>query len=132
MSLARSWPVAIILTMVAASSYAHNNPTFREDVLLTVEVDNTAGADNSHSKPFALQWPKKTVQLVWEIEGDNADAIRFSVLQQGEEVLTDVASGDRTTRLKGDGIVITNVTGATAPFTMKVLARVLDRSAKPR
>ncbi len=132
MSFARSWPVAIILMMLASLSFAHNNPTFREDVLLTLEVANNVGDDGTHSKSFALEWPKKTVQLVWEIEGDSADAIRFSVVQQGKEVLTDVASGDRTTRLKGDGLVITKVTGASAPFEMKVLARVLDRSVKPK
>ena len=123
--------VMLLLTFVSGAS-AHNNPTFREDLLATIEIAAVAADDGTYSRAISLSWPKKTVQLVWHVIGDGNEKVRFSVSQDGKEVLSDVGHGDRTTRLKGDGIVITAIDGASAPLKITVSARVIDRSLKKK
>jgi len=122
--------LAILPLALVSETVAHNNPTFREDLLVTIDVHGEPADDGSFSEAFSLEWPKKTVQLVWYVAGGDAEKIRFSVSQNAKEMLADVAHGDRTTRLTGSGLTISAVSGANGPFQLAVHARVLDRSIK--
>ncbi|RAH96747.1 hypothetical protein DLJ53_31275 [Acuticoccus sediminis] len=107
---------------------AHNNPSFREDLIATVPV--TCGADGCQdSAAFALTWEPKTVQLIWRVEGDPGAKAHFAVAQDGKTLAETVADGDATGRFEGKGIQIVGAAGFDANFTVKVYAKVLDRSA---
>lgn len=124
--------IAFLPLALIAETSAHNNPTFREDLLLTIDVDNEPTADGLYSESFSLEWPKKTVQLIWRVSGADAEKIRFSVSQDSKEIFANIAHDDRTGRLKGDGIAVTGVSESSGPFTISVHARVLDRSVKKK
>lgn len=118
--------------LLGANAFAHNNPTFREEQILTVAVTPSPGGDGSNSKPFSVQWPDKTVQLIWRVRDIPPESVRFAVTQNAQEVLTDVGHGSATKRLKGDGIAITRVVGATQEFQIEIFAKILDRHVDPQ
>ena len=46
--------VIVGLALFAGSAGAHNNPSFREDLLLTIDVSADPSTDGSYSEPFSL------------------------------------------------------------------------------
>ena len=112
------------------TALGHNNPTFREDLLLTVPVsaEPVAGDGKAHSEPFSLDWPKKTVQLIWRVVEPEAAQVNFSVTQDGTPVAEQLGHEATSERLQGDGFTVTDVSGAGADFTLEIYAKVLDRS----
>lgn len=117
------------LLLLAALAQAHNNPTFREDLLLSIVVNAAPNDVGAHSEPFSLAWEKKTVQLIWRVK-DGPSEVRFSIAQNGAEAATDLSHEALSPRLKGDGFTVVNVSGAEVPFTLEIYAKVLDRSKK--
>jgi hypothetical protein len=113
----------------ALPAAAHNNPSFKEVHLLTLEVAKAPVEGDAYSKPFALELPKKTIELIWRVAGSDADGIRFSVAKDGVVVADDLASGDTSNILKGNGYRIVAVEGADGPFELQVFANVIDRSS---
>lgn len=122
--------IAAGLLLPALKVLAHNNPSFREDLLLSIDIAES-GEDGVYSQPFSLDWEKKTVQLIWRTEPQQAN-LMFAIEQDGEVVLDDVSHDQATARLKGDNYRIVNVDGAQGEFVLKVFAKVLDRSAKKK
>lgn len=122
------WLVLAIsgLGLVAAAS-AHNNPGFREVWLLSIEV-LAAPDQNAYSEPFTFDLPKKTIELIWRIDGADAHAITFSVAKDGEVVAHGLTNGANSRVMRGEGYVIVDVAGAKGAFTLEVFANVIDRS----
>jgi hypothetical protein len=124
-----------LLTALAAAAgasalpaAAHNNPSFKEVHLLTLEVAKAPLEGDIYSEPFALELPKKTIELIWRIAGAKADGVRFSVAKDAKVVAEGLASGDTSNILKGEGYRIVAVEGAGGPFELQVFANVIDRS----
>jgi hypothetical protein len=113
----------------ALPAAAHNNPSFKEVHLLTLEVAKAPLEGDAHSEPFALELPRKTIELIWRVEGAKADGIRFAVAKDGKVVAEGLASGDTSNILKGGGYRIVAVKGAGGPFELQVSANVIDRSS---
>ncbi len=130
MNLVRWVPVLIVAAMLWAPVWAHNNPTFREDLLLTVQVSAQADGSGAYSQPFSVVWPDNTVQLIWRVRNVESEPVRFSVRQDAAQVLSDLGHQSLSARIKGDGIVITNVVGAAGEFQLDIVAKVLDRNIK--
>ena len=112
----------------ALPASAHNNPSFKEVHLLTLEVAKEPLVGDAHSEPFALELPKKTIELIWRVAGAKAGGIRFAVAKDGKVMADDLASGDTSNILKGEGYRIVAVEGADGPFELQVFANVIDRS----
>lgn len=126
----------MLLTVLASAAglsalpaAAHNNPRFKEVHLLTLQVAKAPLEGHVHSEPFALELPKKAVELIWRVAGEDATDIRFSVARHGEVVAENLASGDTSNILKGGGYRIVGVQGADGPFELQVFANVIDRSS---
>ncbi|NJM92770.1 MAG: hypothetical protein HC861_09240 [Rhodospirillaceae bacterium] len=131
----RSWLVTAMVSasMLAAGvppGRAHNNPGFKEVLLTTIEVAAAPleeGAFAVHSEAFGLDLPKKTIELIWRIRGDEAGAITFGVVQGDKRHAEGLGDGGNSRILRGGGIRIVDVEGASAPFTLEVYANVIDR-----
>lgn len=112
---------------------AHNNPGFKEVLLITIDVADQPLAGHptgAHSEPFSLDLPKKTIELIWRI--DDAEiagkGVTFAVAQ-GDAVHADsLEDGSNSRILRGDDIRIIKVAGAAAPFRIQIFANVIDRS----
>ncbi|MEM7043265.1 MAG: hypothetical protein AAF543_10695 [Pseudomonadota bacterium] len=133
------WRRALLATpLIAAgllsgivSSEAHNNPNFREVLLVTVDVRAEAiveGAIAAHSEPFTLDLPKKTIELVWRVAEGNADGVTFGVAQGDALHAEGLVDGANSRILKGGNIRIVNVTGSSGAFSIEIYANVIDRS----
>lgn len=111
---------------------AHNNPSFREELLHTVDVSAGPLAENgaAHTEPFTLSPPKGSVELVWRVDSPARDAITFALARGGEVVASDLRDGAVSKLQRGDGFAIVDVAGAEAPFTVRVYANVIDRSRR--
>ena len=83
---------------------------------------------DAHSEPFALALPTKTIELIWRVAGAKAGGNRFTVAKDGKAMADDLASGDTSNILKGEGYRIVAVEGADGPFELQVFANVIDRS----
>jgi len=121
----------IALLLVSTLTAAHNNPTFREDLLQTIVVDPTATPNSSE---FAITWSdKKTVQLIWKIvDADDNDVSATLTLSQQGEVVAEITGPEATTdRFEGEGFSLT-VAKAEAPFSVELYGKVLDRSQKEK
>ena len=129
---------AVLLTFVVASvppTRAHNNPSFREELLHTLDVSDrplAAGdgaAPAANTAPFVLSPPRRSVELVWRVDAPAAkDAISFALAQGGKVVAEGLRDGAVSKLLRGDGFAIVDVTGAEGPFTVRIYANVIDRS----
>ena len=124
--------IFLLLFAFSLAASSHNNPTFREDLLLTLDVNAEATDGQAFSTPFSVSWDKKTVQLIWRIESPQQDAITFSVAQNGEIVLENIQHDALSKRIEGEGFTIVNVTGAETPFKLMLYAKVLDRSKQEK
>jgi hypothetical protein len=120
--------VFLIVFGLIAPAIAHNNPTFREDLLMTIDISAEPIEGNVYSQPFSLTWPKKTVQLIWRVIAEKPQAVTFAVAQNGTVELENLQHDDASKRMQGDGLTIVNVTGAQTAFKLEVYAKVLDRS----
>ena len=123
---------ALLLAWLLAGGLAsaHNNPNFREELLLTLEVtaEPLAAGSPAHSEPFELDLPARTIELIWRIDGPAAEGITFSVMQDAEVVAERLGDGSVSRLLRGNGLVIAQVSGANGPFTLEIHANVIDRS----
>jgi len=121
--------VTIALLLVSTLTVAHNNPTFREDLLGTIVVDPAA---TPNSSDFTITWSdKKTVQLIWKIvDADDNDASATLTLSQQGDVVAEITGPEATTdRFEGEGFSLT-VANAKAPFSVELYGKVLDRNQK--
>lgn len=127
----KAWLIVLVCaTGLSASQVgAHNNPSFKEVHLLTLEVAGTPLAGDAHSERFALELPKKTIELIWRVAGEGAENIRFSVARDGEVVAEGLTSGETSNILKGEGFEIVAVEGAAGAFEVEIFANVIDRSS---
>lgn len=132
MELTKREMFALILSAAAAAApglaSAHNNPTFEKVAIVEVEVLAEVDETGAYSAPFALDLPKGAIQLHFEVESEGQRQARFSIAS-GEKVLSEGLTHDGTTRpIRGDALRIVDVTGATGPFTVRILAEVLVRA----
>jgi hypothetical protein len=115
------------------SAKAHNNPGFKEVLLITIDVNHEPLSDDdgrSYSLPFSLDLPKKTIELIWRIAGDDSEGVAFAVAQ-GDKLHAEGLTSDATSRiLRGGDIRIVDVEGAQAAFQLQIFANVIDRSKK--
>lgn len=132
---ARFWTrTAPLATAAAAALFlsgpavlAHNNPQFEETLIQTVAVEAPAAAEPASSQPFELSFPPRTVELVWKVSGDKADAVQFSVEADGKTVATEVHHGQVTPRVKAGQFRLVDVKGAGFPLTIEVFANVIAK-----
>lgn len=115
--------------LVPGAGLSHNNPSFEKTVVAEVEVEPTAAADGTHSAPFSLELPEKTIQLLYEIDSDEQDAIRFTLASNAEEVAAGLQHDGKSKPLKAGPLRVVDVTGATKPFKIRVVAEHIVRKA---
>ena len=110
---------------------AHNNPGFKEVLLLRIEIATeplSEGAFATYSEAFGLDLPKKSIELIWRVVEGTGESITFGVAK-GDSIHADgLADGANSRILRGDDIRIINVAGAAEPFTIEIYANVIDRS----
>lgn len=106
---------------------AHNNPQFEETLIQTVAVEAPAAAETAGSRPFELSYPPRTVELVWKVSGDKAEAVRFAVEADGKTVAEDVHHGQVTPRIKAGQFRLVDIKGASFPLTVEVFANVIAK-----
>lgn len=110
---------------------AHNNPGFKEVLLLTIEVSAEPVTEeplSAHSEPFSLDLPKKTIELIWRVSDGAAETINFSVAQGDALHAEGLTDGANSRILRGGDVRIVEVGGATGPFSIEIYANVIDRS----
>ena len=120
-----------ILTVMPDRARSHNNPTFKEVLLLTIEVTAEPVADQSfkaYSEPFDLNLPKKTIELVWRVKGGASSEITFAVAKGDKLHASELVDGAKSRILKGGDIRIVNLEGTASPFQIEIYANVIDRS----
>ncbi|MGI9420348.1 MAG: hypothetical protein ACR2RA_21195 [Geminicoccaceae bacterium] len=113
-------------------AWAHNNPGFKEVLLLTIDVAAEPMAEHPftiHSEPFSLDLPKKTIELIWRIADGAGDGVTFGVIQGDAPHAEGLTDGANSRILRGGEIRIVDVDGAEGPFSIDVYANVIDRSA---
>jgi hypothetical protein len=113
----------------AAPALAHNNPSFDKAVLAEIRVEPSAGADGAHSAPFSLELPPKTIQLYYEVDSDERDSIRFAVAAGNDRVAADLQHDGRSPPIKTGPLTIVDVSGATRPFTIRIIAEYIVRQS---
>ena len=123
--------IAVGLLSGLASPQAHNNPGFKEVLLLTVDVHAEPVAEGTiaaYSEPFSLDLPKKTIELIWRVVDGDANGVTFGVAQGDSLHAEALADGANSRILRGGDIRIADVAGAPGPFSIAVYANVIDRS----
>lgn len=122
------WLLSLVAALIASNVIlAHNNPTFREDLLQTIAVDPSAAPN---SEVFSIEWPDMTVQLIWRVVGiDESSPVTLNLLQDGDSVAEFVSPEGATNRFEGEGFSLAVDAGETA-FSVELYAKVLDRSKK--
>jgi len=121
-----SWP------LFANFAKAHNNPGFKEVLLVTIDVSHQpleGDAAQSFSEAFSLELPKKTIELIWKVTDDGGEGVVFAVAQADKLHAEGLTNGANSRILRGDDIRIVNVEGADAPFQLEIFANVIDRSS---
>lgn len=131
MVLSVTLTLGLPLMLEADFARAHNNPGFKEVLLITIDVNDqplAEGAAPSHSEAFSLDLPKKTIELIWRIAEDEGEGVVFAVAQ-GEKLHAEgLMNGANSRILRGGDIRVVNVEGASAPFRLEIFANVIDRS----
>lgn len=108
---------------------AHNNPTFKEELILTIEVQpKPLGDDGRHSQTFALDLPKGTIELIWRLAEGKAEA--FSIARGGEVVLAGITPGKNTSLVRGADLAVVQVKGAEGPLKLAVYANIAQWPAR--
>jgi hypothetical protein len=114
------------LGALAAPALAHNNPTFREEWFATLEVASEPLADGFHTALFALDPPKRTIEIVWRVAAGGPAGVTFSLVRNGEVVAADLQDGAVSRAFRGDGFVIAQVANAPAPFALELYASLAE------
>lgn len=117
--------------MPADLAKAHNNPGFKEVLLITIDVNDQPLSEDAlqhYSEAFSLDLPKKTIELIWKIADDTGEGITFAVAQGDKLHAEGLTSGTNSRILRGGDIRVVNVEGASAPFRLEIFANVIDRS----
>jgi hypothetical protein len=130
--ITRRTAAALLVSAVAAprAAFAHNNPSFDTAVVAEVAVEPAAGQGSAHSAPFSLELPPRTIQLHYEVVSDERDSIRFAVAAGADQVAAELQHEGRSPPIKTGPLTIVSVSGATAPFTIRIIAEyVVKRSA---
>lgn len=129
--------LGLLWALPADRASAHNNPGFKEVLLLTIDVSDQPLADAAmaaHSEPFSLDLPKKTIELIWRIVEEDAaavgDGLVFAVAQGDKLHAEGLTDGANSRILRGGDVRIVNVEGVSAPFRIDIFANVIDRSEK--
>ena len=117
----RSGWFALTLALASQLTFAHNNPTFREDKLATVEVP--AGGT---SASFTLTAPDKTVQYIFKVSPPNND-VKLTFEQAGKVLAEGIGHDGTSSFASGEDFTLTATGDAAA--TVTIVAKVLDRSA---
>lgn len=110
---------------------AHNNPGFKEVLLLRIEVAAeplSEGAFDVHSEAFSLDLPKKTIELIWRVVEGGGEGVTFGVAQGDSMHADGLTDGANSRILRGDDIRIIGVEGASGALAIEVYANVIDRS----
>lgn len=110
---------------------AHNNPGFKEVLLMTIEVKAEPIDDAPfavHSEAFTIDLPKKTIELIWRIADGAGDGVTFSVAQGDSLNAEGLTDGANSRILRGSEVRIVDVQGASGPISIEVYANVIDRS----
>jgi hypothetical protein len=118
---------ATALLLFGQSALAHNNPQIQETLIQTVAIEATAAAEPVSSEPFQLTIPPRTVELVWKVSGDKAEAVQFSVEADGKTVATDVHHGQVTPMVKAGQFRVIDIKGASSPLKIEVFANVMAK-----
>ncbi len=125
--------MAFVLLLAAPPSIvtAHNNPGFKEVLLMTIDVMPEPIGDTAfavHSEAFSVDLPKKTIELIWRLADGADDGVTFSVAQGDNLHAEGLTDGANSRVLRGDDVRIVDVRGASGPFSIEVYANVIDRS----
>ena len=115
----------LLASLLFSFAQAHNNPTLIEQPLAQIQVNP---ANEPASEPFTIDLPKRAIQLIWRVAG--ADEASFAVQQNGAEVAADLKHEGTSGRLQGEGFTIAGVSGASAPFTVQIIAKVAQTEAE--
>jgi hypothetical protein len=129
--ITRRTALALLVSAASATgpALAHNNPSFDKAVIAEVRVEPSAGADGAHSAPFSLELPPKTIQLHYEIVSDKPDSIRFAVASGADQVAAELRHEGRSPPIKAGPLKIVGVSGATEPFTVRIIAEYIVRQS---
>lgn len=106
---------------------AHGDPEIHEQRLLTVMVskDPAPGGAGLSSDVFQLALPQFTVELLWRIASPEKDAIAFSVLSEGNVLLSGLKDGAKSRIPKAEKLTIGKVAGATNSFSVEIYAHTI-------
>lgn len=110
---------------------AHNNPGFKEVLLLRIEVAAeplSEGPFAAHSEAFSLDLPKKSIELIWRVVEGTGEGVTFGVAQGDALHAEGLIDGANSRIVRGDDVRIVDVAGASQPFSIEVYANVIDRS----
>jgi hypothetical protein len=113
--------------LVPSAGLSHNNPSFEMTVVAEVPVEASPGPDGAFSAPFNLELPEKTIQLHYEVDSHERDAIRFALASGAEQVAGDLQHEGQSKPVKASPVSVVNVTGATKPFTIRIVAEHIVR-----
>lgn len=117
----------LIAALMTSWGHAHNNPTFKEQILMSVNVNVDAASKKLTSLPFELKLPDETVQLRWRIQTrDGADKITFGVRQGKADLLSGISTDGLTNVVSGPEMIVTNVAGTDRPFTVEIVAKIIN------
>ena len=136
---ARRWylgALSVASLFFLASSFpmmvnAHNNPGFKEVLLMTIEVEPAPIADTPfavHSEAFSVELPKKTIELIWRFADGAVDGVTFSIAQGDNLHAEGLIDGANSRILRGGDVRVVDVRGASKPFSIEIYANVIDRS----
>lgn len=119
--------VLLVATLFCLSASAHNNPSFRKELLLTVTVPPTPNGDGVHLQVGPLEVPKKAIELLFSVLSEQKAKIRFDVIGADRVLGEKVQDGGKARLVIPATFTIQNVSGATAPFELEIYANVIDR-----
>lgn len=130
MTLTKREMIALMLSASAAPGLAraHNNPTFEKVGLIEVEVAAVADEAGAFSPAFDLVLPKGSVQLHYEVAEEGQRQARFSIASEDKTLAEGLTHEGKTKPLRGESLRIVDVTGATAAFTVRIIAEVMVRA----
>jgi len=128
-SLRTAFGAAIAASLaIGPAAFAHNNPEIQETLIQTVPVEVPAnGAEVASSEPFQVDLPPRTIEMVWKVEGEKADDVRFSVEADGKTVAADVHHGKVTPRIKTGKYRLVDIKGVSSPLKIEVFANVIAK-----
>jgi len=119
-----------ILMVATDKARSHNNPAFKEVLVLTIEIKAEPIREQpfkAYSEPFDLDLPKKTIELVWRVTDGRAPKVTFAVAQGDKLHAEGLTDGAKSRILKGGDIRIIDLQGVTEPFSIEIYANVIDR-----